>query len=103
MGQLFTTYAEATHSEIVDDITQADYVFTYKPIDTVEAHLKENAIAINSMQKEQIYEDYCAKPTQKAPITVNRPFSLEKPDVVKHAESLGKHNLEKKKVNELSH
>lgn len=100
MGQLFMAYAEATNSEIVDDITQADHVFTYKPIDAVEAHLKENAITINSMQKEQIYEDYCVK-LDRNPLTANRPFSLEKPDVVKHAES--KHNLEKQKVSELSH
>lgn len=86
MGQLFRTYVNATHSELTEDMTQADMVFTYKPIDPVEAHIKENAVVINSMERERIYNEYCCKPVVSKEI--EPAFSSRKPEMIKHVEKM---------------
>ena len=95
LKQLFEAYAKATNSEIVSDITQADMAFTYKPVDPVEAHLKEDAIVINSMEKEKIFTNFCIKSKDSKLSMANLEFSVEKPDMAHTFENTEKEVYEK--------
>lgn len=103
LGQLFRTYAEATHSEIVNDMTIADMVCTYKPIDAKESGLKENAIAINSMEKEKIYEEFCIKQPNTSALISNKSFSLHKPEMIEHVESFAKSERHERAIDDQLH
>lgn len=59
MGQLFRVYAEAQQAIIVTDITKADAVFTYQPVDREEAGIREDASLVNSLETQKIYTEYC--------------------------------------------
>lgn len=59
MGQLFHAYAEAQQATIVTDVTKADAVFTYQPVDREEAGIREDASLVNSLETQKIYAEYC--------------------------------------------
>ena len=103
LGQLFRTYAEATHAEIVTDMTVADMICTYKPIDAQEAGLKDNAITINSMEKEKIYEEFCHKQSQPQSLVINRPFAIKKPEMIEHVESIAKNTHHERVIDNQMH
>lgn len=95
LKQLFEAYAKATNSEIVSDITQADMAFTYKPVDPLEAHLKEDAIVINSMEKEKIFTNFCMKSKESELSMASHGFSVQKPDMAHDFENTEKEVSEK--------
>ena len=84
-------------------MTIADMVCTYKPIDAKESGLKENAIAINSMEKEKIYEEFCIKQPNTSALISNKSFSLHKPEMIEHVESFAKSERHERAIDDQLH
>lgn len=78
MGQLFRAYAEAQQATLVTDITKADAVFTYQPVDREETGIREDASLVNSLETQKIYTEYCEN---KVPAGDNK-WEHDRPDRV---------------------
>ncbi len=63
LGQLFEIYAKE-NGEIITDISEADIVFTSKPIDSIKENVKADAKIISGYDLDYISATFCGKPVK---------------------------------------